>query len=110
MKKESYPVYRYTTPSIVLKFRGLHLTNAELVRIKLRRGQTEVLRSTAEDGQIAVDTVENTATISLTQQESAAFSGGLVTVQAHIRLATGAVAATEQQQIFFDDNIDEEVL
>lgn len=110
MEKKNYPLYRYTTPAIVLKFRGLDLEDVDVLRIKLARGRTAILRTTAEPEQVAVDTEAGTATISLTQQESAAFSGGLATVQAHIKLRSGAVLATNRKQIYFDENLDEEEL
>ena len=110
MNKRNYPIYHYTTPSIVLHFGGLNLTDVDELRIKLQRGKTSILRTSAEVGQMLLDTKDNTATISLTQGESAAFSGGLATVQAHMKLKNGAVLASAQQKVFFDENIDREMM
>lgn len=100
-------MYEYTTPTITCKLTGVDWTDVDFVRIAVKGKKSQIVRQIP----IAdIDTTEDTASISLTQEETAAFGVGQVAIQARVHYASGTVQATNKVIKSLEDVIDEVVI
>lgn len=86
-------MYTYTTPTITCTLSEVVFTNVDYVRIAIKGKNSSVLR---EIPIADIDTEDGTCTVELTQEETAAFGAGQVTIQARIHYSDGTVQATNK--------------
>ena len=98
-------MYTYTTPTITCTLEGVDFSLVNYVRIAIGEGKKVIVR-TVEPSEIT----DNTATIKLTQEETAELGGGMVTIQARVLYLDGTVQATNRVQKPMSEVIDKVVI
>ena len=102
-------IYRSTTPTIILNIKNedfdLSLINICHVTLESESGQTS-LRKTAPE----IDVENKKISITLTQEETAKFSTGIVNVQLKIKLNNGTVIPSKIVKIDMKKILEEEFL
>lgn len=100
-------MYEYTTPTITVKLTGVEFDQVDYVRVAIKGRGSQIVREVSVS---SFDTEEGTASITLTQEETAAFGVGQITIQARIHYISGAVQATNKVTKQLGDVIDEVVI
>ena len=100
-------MYTYTTPTISCVLEGVEWTNCDYIRIAVKGKRGELLRIV----DIAdIDTENDTATIALSQEETAMLGVGQCSLQARIHYADGTVLATNKIIKQVEDVLDRVVI
>lgn len=99
---------RYTTPAIPLTIEGKDIT-AHDIYVTFEQGSLE-LTKTGTDLVVSFSDPDTLITVTLTQEETAAFSEAPVTVQVNWITSSGVRGATVKKTISVHGNLLEEVL
>ena len=101
---------KYTTPTLVVRIDGKNLEECD-VYVTLAQGNKRVTYTNEDFESVEADACGVTAKITLTQEQTAAFSMGQeVSVQANVMDKTGHRAATDIMRIGIWGNLLEEVI
>lgn len=100
-------MFTYTTPTITCTLTGAEFSQVDYVRIAVKGKASEIVRVVPISD---IDTETGTAYITLTQEETAAFGKGQVSIQARIHYADGTVQATNKVFRDMDDVLDKVVI
>lgn len=100
-------MHTYTTPTITITLSGIeYYSLVDFVRIAFRGNKTIV--KTVEPDEI--DTEHGTASVRLTQEETAAIGEGSVSIQARVKYNDGTVTATNKVVRRMENVIDKVVI
>lgn len=102
-------MYRYTTPTITLKISEIDFSEVALFRVAFEKDDYQLIKEITPSD-TGVDSEARTIMIELTQEETAAMSVGVVSIQMRIKFNSGRVAATETVTRAIKDVIDEAVI
>lgn len=100
-------MYTYTTPTLQIRITGVDFSNAQKVEITIKQHTKDsdkkmVITDAERDG--------DTFTKVLTQEQSAEFKKGPVTIQARILTIIGDVIPTNKAVVPWEEVLNEEVL
>lgn len=99
-------MYTYTTPTIPCKLKNLDFTYVDYVRIAIYSERAQIVRQVP-----ASEFDENgVVLVQLTQEETAAFGEGCITIQCRIRFQDGSVLPTKKIKTTMEDVIDKVVI
>lgn len=100
-------MYQYTTPTITITFPSdIDVSNITSMVVSFKRASTILEK---ELSNCAIDATENTASITLTQSETASLGVGTVVVQAHLKIGN-KVYVTDQMRTTNNYTIHQEEL
>lgn len=105
----SASIYQYSTPTLPLKITGLDFADVETFRVAMERGSGQLLKIIPADDP-AVDAENNTVNVKLTQEETAAWTTGEITVQVRVVFQNGDVLPTPKATVTLKDVIDKVVV
>lgn len=98
-------MYQYTTPTISCKIEGADLQTADYARISIEGKNGTLLRIVPVS-----EFVEDTATLTLSQEDTVTIGKGSVYIQARIHYPDGTVQATNKVLRAVNDVIDEVII
>lgn len=100
-------MYTYTTPTITCTFAGVEFDQIDYARVDLKGKSYEILKVIPVSD---IDTETGTTDIVLTQEETAAFGKGKLSIQARIHYIDGTVQATNIVYKNIDEVLDKVVI
>ena len=104
-------MYTYTTPSVPFVLKNVEWSEVDFVRIALVVEKKKIVRELNPDEfTIDQETGAGSASIKLTQQETANLGPGRVAVQARVKYRDGTVDATQKAAGSMNRIIDEVVI
>lgn len=102
-------MYQYTTPTLVLTLADVDFDDVATFRVAMENKGQQLLKEIAADDS-SVDSENNTITIVLTQEETAAFSVGEAVIQVRVVFSDGSVLATAKKRFKVQPVLDEVVV
>lgn len=104
-------MYRYTTPTLPVRITGFDYSDVDVFRIKLKQEKSNVsILKEVEADDSHVDAENNKVYVPLTQEETASFKKGNVSIQARIKFNNGAVEATNEISLTVKQVLDEVII
>lgn len=100
-------MYTYTTPTITCTLDGVEFDQVDCVRIAVKSKSSSVIKVVPVAD---IDTATGNATVTLSQDETAALGAGQISIQARIRYKDGTVQATNKVFKDMDDVLDKVVI